>query len=88
MSFELKFPLEELGRCVVTRSDGHQNCVLNTTGNQPRTVLLLSIYICFSVALFLEVVESPSLEVFQEVCRRGTEGHGQWVWWGWAGNWT
>ena len=24
----------------------------------------------------------------QEVWRCGTEGHGQWAWWGWAEGWT
>jgi len=32
-----------------------------------------------------EVVESPSLEVFQNC---GTEGRGQWAQWGWADGWT
>ena len=24
----------------------------------------------------------------EEPCGCGTEGHGQWAWWGWAGSWT
>ena len=29
-----------------------------------------------------QVGKSPSLEVFKEPWRCGTEGHGQWAWWG------
>ena len=38
--------------------------------------------------LLREVVESLSLEAVQETWRCGTEGHGQWAWWGWADGWT
>jgi len=27
-------------------------------------------------------------ESVEELWRCGTEGHGQWAWWGWAGSWT
>lgn len=35
-----------------------------------------------------KVVQSPSLEVFKELRRCGTEGCGWWAWWGWVGGWT
>lgn len=37
--------------------------------------------------LLREVVESLSLEVFKKR-GYGTEGHEEWAWWGWVGDWT
>ena len=35
-----------------------------------------------------EALERAAQGVLDSLCKRGTKGHGQWAWWGWADGWT